>query len=363
MSKKLLINLSFLLSEPTGISTYAVNLVPYLQSLEPTLLVGKQKEDYNCYLIPDNLTPAQGTKGHLRRLLWTQFQLPKIYRKLKSSLLFSPIPEAPLFSKSRYVVMCHDLIPLRFPRQLSPLTNYFRYIVPLVLKGAEHIICNSQATAKDITNFYGISEQKITSILLAYDATNFRYLKEKGTEKVNNNPYFLYIGRHDPYKNIHRSLAAFAAIPHSQDYQFWLAGATDPRFTPQLKQQARELGIEDRVKFLNYVSYRELPIIINNAIALVFPTLWEGFGLPVLEAMACGTPVLTSNLSSLPEVTGDAALLIDPYKVEEITEAMKTIANDTQLRSRLSNLSLQQAQKFSWQKTAAATREVLTKHL
>ena len=363
MSKQIIINLSFLLSEPTGISTYAANLILYLKSLEPILLAANHIDDFNCYLIPNNLTPAQGTKGHLSRLLWTQFKLPKIYRELKSDLLFSPIPEAPLFSKSRYVVMCHDLIPLRFPRQFSPLTNYFRYVVPLILKGAEHIICNSQATAKDITKFYGIPEQKITPILLAYDAENFRYLQESRENKLNNHPYFLYIGRHDPYKNLHRSLTAFATIPNKQDYQFWIAGATDPRFTPKLQQQARELGIADRVKFLSYVPYEELPIIINGAIALVFPTLWEGFGLPVLEAMACGTPVITSNLSSLPEITGDAGILINPYQVEEITQAMTTIANDTELRSRLSNLSLQQAEKFSWQKTAQATEEVLIRYL
>lgn len=362
MSPKLLINLSFLLSKPTGISTYAANLIPYLKSLEPTLLTAKQQENLNCHLIPDNLTPSQGTKGHLNRLLWTQFQLPKIYRQLKSSLLFSPIPEAPLYRKCRYIVMCHDLIPLRFPRQLSPLTNYFRYFVPFVLKGAEHIICNSQATAKDITRYYDISDKKITPILLAYDDKNFNCIKKNRDIQVNSNPYFLYIGRHDPYKNIQRSLAAFAAIPN-QDYQFWIVGSPDPRFTPKLKQQVQELGIENRVKFLNYVSYKELPIIINNAIALVFPTLWEGFGLPVLEAMACGTPVITSNLSSLPEITGDAAILINPYKVEEINNAMNMIANDTELRSRLSILSLQQAQKFSWQKTAEATKEVLIRYL
>ncbi|MFM6687116.1 MAG: glycosyltransferase, partial [Dolichospermum sp.] len=93
-----------------------------------------------------------------------------------------------------------------------------------------------------------------------------------------------------------------------------------------------ELGINHLVKFLNYVPYDELPIIINQAIALVFPTLWEGFGLPVLEAMACGTPVITSNISSLPEVAGDAAILINPYYIEEITAAMKMIINDSEIR-------------------------------
>ena len=362
MSNQLLINLSFLLSKPTGISTYAANLIPYLNSLEPTLLTANPLEDFNCYFIPPDLTPAQGTKGHIKRLLWTQFQLPKMYRQLNSSLLFSPIPEAPLHSKCRYVVMCHDLIPLRFPRQLSPLTNYFRYVVPWVLQGAEHIICNSQATAKDITKYYGITEQKITPILLAYDRQNFRYLEETRQNFLNNNPYFLYIGRQDPYKNLHRSLAAFAAIP-SKDYQFWLAGAADPRFTPKLQEHSQELGIADRVKFLNYVPYEELPILLNNADALVFPTLWEGFGLPVLEAMACGTPVITSNLASLPEITGDAAILVNPYEVAEITDAMNKIANDPSWRSRLSKLSLQQAQKFSWQQTAQATQAVLIRYL
>lgn len=363
MSNSVIINLSFLLAQPTGISTYAANLIPYLRPLDPILLTAKQIKDFNCYTIPNNLTPADGSIGHFRRLVWTQFFLPKIYQKLQASLLFSPVTEAPIYSRCRYVVMCHDLIPLRFPKATSPLTNYFRLIVPQVLKQAEHIICNSQATAKDVTDFYGISSQKITPILLGYDVNNFSQLSpDQLTKKTQNLPYFLYLGRHDPYKNLHRLIEAFAKLPQSKDYQLWLAGSTDPRYTPQLKQQAKELGINKQIKFLNYVSYQELPIIIKGAIALVFPTLWEGFGLPALEAMACGTPVITSNLASLPEITGDAAILINPYQVQEITAAMSEIATNHQLRSRLSDLSLIQASKFSWQKTADATRQVLAKY-
>jgi glycosyltransferase involved in cell wall biosynthesis len=117
------------------------------------------------------------------------------------------------------------------------------------------------------------------------------------------------------------------------------------------------------VKFLDYVSYEELPLIIGKAIALVFPTLWEGFGLPVLEAMACSTPVITSNLASLPEITGDAAILIDPYNSAEIAAAMETIATDATLRSRLSVLGCQQARKFSWAKTGEKTREILKQYV
>ncbi|GAX37971.1 glycosyltransferase family 4 protein [Nodularia sp. NIES-3585] len=356
----MLVNLSFLSTKPTGISTYALNLLPNLKFSQLTLLTSENIPNYDCYPIPYNLTPDQGIKGHLRRLLWTQFQLPQIYKNLKSRLLFSPLPEAPLNSNCRFVVMSHDLIPLRFPKRFSPLTPYHRYYIPQVLKQAQHIICNSQATAQDIIDFYQIPASKITSIPLAYNRQHFRPLKEK---LVENRRYFLYIGRHDPYKNLNRLIAAFAALPNRGEYELWLAGPIDARYTPTLETQVAELGITEQVKFLNYVSYSELPKIINGAIALVFPSLWEGFGFPVLEAMACGTPVITSNLSSLPEVAGDAAILINPYNIGEITEAMQIIAEDMQVRSHLSTQGINRANQFSWEKTGLATVEVLSRYL
>lgn len=384
----LIINLSILLSQPTGISNYTQNLVPYLKPLNPTLLTAQNKPDFNCHQIPDNLTPAHGTKGHLRRLAWTQFQLSQIYQNLKSTLLFSPIPEAPLLTNTRYIVTVHDVIPLRFPKPTSPLFPYHRYYIPQVLANAEHIICNSQATAKDITDFLKIPAKKITPIPLAYDANHFcEVVAENGEDKrhkgdhreskipnsqfpiqnlkskISNRPYFLYLGRPDPHKNLHRLIAAFAQLLNHQDYELWLAGPTDKRYTPSLQKQIAELGITQQVQFLDYVPYGELPKIIHNAIALVFPSLWEGFGIPVLEAMACGTPVITSNISSLPEVTGDAAILINPYNTNEISDAMQQIATNQQLHSHLSSLGLKRAKEFSWEKTGKATVEVLSRYL
>ncbi|WP_017652650.1 glycosyltransferase family 4 protein [Fortiea contorta] len=357
MLRSLLVNLSILLSQPTGISNYAQNIFPYLTSLKPTLLTAKNFPEFDCYPVPSNLTPDQGTKGHFNRLIWTQFQLPQIYKQLKSKLLFSPLPEAPLYTNCRFVVMFHDLIPLRFPRRFSPLTPYHRYYTPQVLAQAQHIICNSQATAQDITDFYQIPAHKITPILLAYDRLHFRPLN------LPTRNYFLYIGRQDSYKNIQRLLSAFAALPNCKDYELWLVGPTDKRYTPTLTAQVAQLGITNQVKFLNYVPYGELPQIINGAIALVFPSLWEGFGLPVLEAMACGTPVITSNLSSLPEVAGDAAILINPYNTGEITEAMQTLATDANIRNNLSYQSITRANQFSWEKTGQATAAVLSRFL
>jgi glycosyltransferase involved in cell wall biosynthesis len=356
-NSSLLINLSFLIAEPTGLMIYGRNIFPYLQSLNPTLLTANNIDNFNCYSVPANLSADYGTQGHLRRLLWTQLNLPKISQKLQSNLLFSPIPEAPLNTNTRYIVTVHDLIPLRFPNPRSPLTYYSRYYIPQVLSQAEHILCNSVATAKDICDYFQIPEKKITPILLAHNNQHFRFLD------LPTSNYFLYIGRHDKYKNLQRLIDAFAALPSSFDGELWIAGPTAQRFTPRLQEQATHLGVSNQVKFLNYVTYEQLPIIINQAIALVFPSLWEGFGLPVLEAMACGTPVITSNISALPEVAGDAAILVNPYDTDEITEAMQTLAKDSGLRANLRTLSLKQASKFSWEKTGLATAEVLKAYM
>ena len=210
------------MTKPTGHTIYAKNLLPYLRSLAPTYLSAQPIDDAYCYPVPPNLTPEQGTIGHLRRNLWTQQQLPRIYKKLRSRLLFSPIPEAPLQTDCRSIVTVHDLIPLRFPRRRSPLTAYCRYFLPQVLSKAQHILCDSTATATDITEFFfGIPiRKKFTPILLAYDANHFRPQTSLSVSK----PYFLYIGRHDPYKNLHRLIDAFAALPGYRDYELWIAG-------------------------------------------------------------------------------------------------------------------------------------------
>lgn len=353
----LLVNLSFAPSKPTGWLTYSLNLLKHIKSLDINVLSPTEIDHINVVLSPANITTEFGIKGHFQRLMWVQFKLPSLYRQLKSQLLFSPIPEVPILSQCRSIVTIHDLIPLRFPKQFSVAQIlYCRQYLPAVIKQSEHIICNSLTTADDIVSFLGISANKITAIPLAINKDHFRLLD---LPKKN---YFLYYGRHNFYKNLNRLITAFAALPN-EDYELWLAGPIDVRYTPTLQQQIAELGISERVKFLDYVPYSELPIIISQAIALVFPSLWEGFGFPVLEAMACGTPVITSNLSSLPEVAGDAAILINPYNTAEITDAMQMVATDGELRSHLSIKGIARANKFTWEKTGKATLELLSRYL
>lgn len=358
-SDQLIVNLSFLLPEPTGLSVYANNLMPYLRSLDPTPIAAQDISNYNSYLIDLNSTPTRGTNRHLDRLLWTQFQLPKIYDRLGASLLFSPIPEAPIFAGCRYIITVHDLIPLRFPRLSSPLHHYFRWHLPQVLSQSTHIICNSTATATELIDRFHIPTTKITPIPLACDTNNFHVNDEDRADI----PYFLYVGRHDPHKNVARIITAFSQLSNRECYQLWLVGSGDTRYTPLLRTQVAELGLTEQVRFKEYIPYQSLSKIIRQANALVFPSLWEGFGLPVLEAMACGTPVITSNLSALIELARDAAILVDPYDINQIADAMRMVAEDSQLRSQLRQAGLARAKLFSWEKTGKETAAVLKRYL
>lgn len=359
----LLINLSMLMQRPTGISTYALNVVPHLAALNPTLLTAHPQKfpTFNHQAIPDNLTPEQGSKGHARRLWWNQTELPRHYQEHQASLIFSPVPEMPLWRGCRTVVMVHDFIPLRFPRWRSPLTNYFRFVVPQVLNQAVHIICNSQSTADDVMRFCNVPASKITPIPLAYDAEHFKPLD------LPRQNYFLYIGRHDPYKGIEQAIDAFARLPkailNAHDCEFWITGKPDPRFTNKLQARAVELGVSKRIKFLGYVPYQALPRLLNQALAFIFPSQWEGFGLPIAEAMACGTPVITTRAGAIEEVAGDAALYVEKGQPDKLTEAIISILEDSHLQHQLANKGMIQASQLSWEQTGRQTLAQLHRNM
>lgn len=352
----LLINLSFVPTKPTGLGVYALNLIQHLPRENSCLLSDRDRAGYRRLSSPQGATTESGKVGHAKRLWWMQTQVPKHYRRLKASLLFSPIPEAPLWSPCQTVVTVHDLIPLHFPQSGSPLTLYFRYYLPQVIRQARHVICDSESTLRDIHHFFGPPPGQTTVIPLAYDNGHYRFLD------LPRQPYFLYVGSHYTYKNLGRLIEAFRQVP-LPDFKLFVAGVADPRYTPALEAQVDALGLGNRVKFLAYVPYDDLPRLINQATALVFPSLWEGFGLPVLEAMACGTPVITSNVSSLPEVAGQAAVLIDPYSVGELAEAMTAVARDRSLWLTLHRAGLAQAKRFSWEQTGHQTSNILQRYL
>ena len=352
----LLVNLAHCLKQPTGITSYTLTLLPYLNRLPSRYLSSLSlpgEAEERRIPIADGMSAEFGLKGHLKRLWWTQIGLPRVARQKRASLMFCPLPEGPRGQKAPFVMTLHDLIPLRFSRPWSPTHLYYRYYLPGLLEEAQHIICNSRTTADDVMNVFGCPGQKLTVIPLAYDESQFRWLDlpEKN--------YFLCVGRSAPHKNWARILSAFAKLPHHDQYELWLVGPTDARFTPPLIHQAQELGISEQLRILDFLEPEALVKVINQAVALVFPSLREGFGLPILEAMACGTPVITSCRPPMTEVAGDAALWVDPVRVESITQAMERLVTDQALRHHLRAAGFANLHKFSQQKMGEATVEVL----
>ncbi len=355
--KKVLFDFSIATENNTGLGNYTQKILDCFNVVDEVEIVAIDLHTEKGL----KANKTQNKYSHLTRIAWKQFDVPRKYATLNASLLFSPVPELPLWTNCRGIVTVHDLIPLRFPNWKSLLYLYNKFYVPEVSRQAEHVICDSEATARDIVKFCGVPAKKISPILLGYDQEHFQPTPVlKGSASP---PYFLYVGRHDPHKNIARIIKAFKNGKFGDETELWLVGSEHPRHTPALRQKITELGLSSRVKFLDYVPYEDLPRIISEAIALVFPSLWEGFGLPILEAMGCGTPVITSNLASMPEVAGDAAILVDPYNTAEITDAMEQVAADSQLRAELSELGLARAKLFSWEKTGRETVEVLKRFL
>ncbi len=344
-------NGSYLGKKPTGIGVVARDLAQALDPLLVPLLDPLGGSRKGSIKIPGDLTPDFGRKGHIRRLIWTQNKLPKILNKTEADLLLSPLPEAPIFRGVRSVVLAHDLIPLRYPR-LSPLLAYHLFYIPMVLHRAEKILCNSYATAREIHARLGISQTKLVTIPLGFNRESLSPLD------CQREPFFLVLGRHDPHKNLIRLLKAFSIL-RNKEIKIYFVGPFDRRYTPYLRGLACELGISQRCIWMNWVSEKRKLHLLNTCQALLIPSLWEGFGLPALEAMACDTPVLASNAGALPEVVADGGILIDPKNIADIANGMSEIINDSFLRNKIIENGRKRLNFYSWERSARLIEEIL----
>ncbi|MCP9841347.1 glycosyltransferase family 4 protein [Synechococcus sp. J7-Johnson] len=346
-----LFNGSYLGQRPTGIGVVARELAAALDPVLVPLLDPCGGDRPGSLKIPANLSPEHGRAGHLRRLLWTQRELPKLLRRSGAPLLLSPLPEAPLGRGVRSVVLAHDLLPLRYP-QLTPLLAYHLAYVPLVLHRAVRVLCNSEATAREVHQRLGVPARRLVPIRLGFSPGLLRPL---GLERQ---PFFLVLGRHDPHKNLERVLRAFADL-QDRDHRLALVGPQDPRYTPRLRRLASELGIAGRCDWRDWVSDQERLDLLNRCRGLVMASLWEGFGLPALEGMACGAPVIAAEAGALPEVVGEAALRVDPRSVGAIGSAMAALIQQPALAAQLGEAGLLQATRFRWADTGRAVEELL----
>ncbi len=270
----------------------------------------------------------------------------------------------PPLKNARSVFTLHDLIFQFFPEFHLPLNRWFlRNAMPHFLRRADAIIAVSDCTKRDAMRFYGIPPDKITVI---YEGVNPALrpvadptlIAAARARYARNQPFLLFLGTIEPRKNIPALVEALRTLRARGLPQRLLVAGRKGWLYEGVFQRIRELGMESEVDFLDYVPDADLPALFAACDAFVFPSLYEGFGLPPLEAMACGAPVVCSNTSSLPEVVGDAALTVDPRQVGEMAAAIERVVCDAQARDELRAKGLAQAAKFSWERAARETMQV-----
>ena len=339
----LLLNYKPVLCQPTGIGVYANAVLPAFNQFEHILIPGGG---------------SGGGKDRLKRLAWSQFQLPRLAKKKKADLIFTPAPEGYLGDQVvPQVVMVHDLRPLSHP-ECSTQSLYFRNWVPLLLKQCLHIVTNSTFTAAEICLATGLPEDKISVTPLGYDSEHFCLTDQH--RRLHHRDYLLHIGQAYPHKNLERLISTFKEISRRfPDIDLLLVGKPHPFETPRLHRLASDLGLSERVIFKSYVPYEDLPTWYRGALAFVYPSLWEGFGLPIVEAMACGCPVITSYGTATEEVSGNAARLIDPFSQTSLLDAIVSLLASHSSRTRLISLGLSNVSRYSWHKTCQGTAKLL----
>lgn len=350
---KIAIN-AMLLSAPSfGIRTYISNLIKHL----------KQIDTQNTYEI---FSGSSSFSNPAVRIMWEQLIQPFLINKGGFDVFHSPdhvLPFLPI--KAKKIVTVHDLSFYMHPETFPAMKRtYKKLITPGSLRRADRIIADSASTKKDIIDIFAISPDKISVVHIGvggefskiHDSNILSRLKE---ERKLKNPFILFVGTLEKRKNIEGLIDAYilAVREHKIAHDLVVVGRKGWLYEGIFKKVQRE-GFAGKIKFIFDARQEELPVLYNLADLFVYPSIYEGFGLPVLEAMACGTPVITSNVSSLPEVAGDAAMLIDPYDTQGLALSIAKVLHDETLKKTLSQKGLERAKQFGWDKCARETLEV-----
>ncbi|MEM4733467.1 MAG: glycosyltransferase family 1 protein [Candidatus Bathyarchaeia archaeon] len=299
--------------------------------------------------------------SRLQRILWEQFRLPALVRWNQIDLLHSPHYTAPLALDCKLVVTFHDMTFFIYPQMHKTYKNiFFRTMMQLSSRRADMIIAVSESTRQDILRILKLAPSRVTVVPLGV-SPNYRPILQTQMIDIIRNKYrlpqriILYVGVLEPRKNLSTLVRAFkrlvnCGLPHS----LVIVGQKGWMYEELFRSVAR-LELQERVIFTGYVPEEELPMFYNAADVFVYPSVYEGFGLPVLEAMACGIPVVTSNVSSMPEIVGDTGILVNPFDEQALANAIERVVTDPVLSSELKHKSLVRASRFTWEQTALNT--------
>jgi glycosyltransferase involved in cell wall biosynthesis len=372
------VNAQFFQHPATGSGQYLSHLLDAFSEIDQHndyVLLGSQPiaqvpvttYPYRVYPVP----ALAARNENIEKVVWEQFTGPAAARKERVDLLHIPYFAPPLLPRTPTVVTIHDVIPLRLPAyQTSAQVKAYMKLSALAARRANMVITISQHAKQDIIETLKIPPERIQVI---YQAAGDEYQPMKDPERLaqmraryglkEDERYVFYLGGLDLRKNVPQLVRAFARLYArlgEPNLKLFISGNPDSKkgpLFPDPRPVAEELGIAQHVIY-RFVEDEDKPAVYSAASVFAFPSLYEGFGLDPLEAMSCGTPVVCSNRTSLPEVVGDAALSIDPEDTEAFADALYNVLSKPELSNELSARSLQQAKKFSWRKTARATLNV-----
>lgn len=352
---KIAIDVQTTLGQRSGFGFYVKNLVQNLEKID----------SQNQYQLIKPETEKDFSMP--QRFLWDQFRFPKIAQINNVDILHQPCFSVPIFYHGKKIVTVHDIIPLKFPKNL-PLASRLFYSkwMTYSYRYADMIIADSECTKRDIIKHLKISPEKIRVIYLAV-SDDFKPESSKARiQNIKNKyhtgeKYFIHVGTIEPRKNLPFLVRAFSEAVRAGVPENLVIVGKYGWYYDRLLTSIKDLQLKDRVIFTGYAPDEDIPALYSGATALTFPSLYEGFGFPPLEAMACGTPVISSNTSSLPEVVVDAGILIAPEDKETWAKKMIEISTEKKLAQKLRIKGLKRAKKFSWEKTARETIEVYKK--
>jgi len=357
-------DVGFIFQEKTGIGHAAQQLVEGLERIAPG----------HHYIVLDNAPIANGfslgrfRKGALRKVLYTTWQntyLPLWLQRQGIHLVHAPNFIPPLVKACATVITVHDVAFLCYPEAYDPsYLHFLRTMLPRALRAADHIITVSENTRRDLLRHYGVSPSKVGVVYNGVGEIFLRRfdhetLEAKRREYGLPEKFILSVGTIEPRKNFGLLVEAFACLKlrEKMDHQLVLVGKKD-RDYPAVAAIIAKYGLQSEVHLPGWVPVEDLAAIYQLADLLAYPSLYEGFGLPLLEAMASGLPVIASNVSAIPEVVGDAALLVSPTDPEELTNAMRAALREKSLREELAEKGLKRARKFSWDRAAENTLRI-----
>ncbi|MCX7954751.1 MAG: glycosyltransferase family 4 protein [Bacteroidales bacterium] len=352
-----------------GIGAFIHNLFKYVTKKNPEhtfyFLFDRKYDEkfiYSKNVIPLKYAPP--TRHPLLNIYWFEFVVPLVAKKYKIDLFFSPDNLMSLNLKIPTVLVIHDINYKKMPENLPLITrHYYNFFVPKYLKKAKHIITVSEFTKKEIIESYKVPAEKISVI---YNAPNIienyipdNIIDETRKKYTYGKPYFLYIGSLHPRKNIGRMLIAFDEFIERTKKDFYFIIIGRHLWRSYRIEEYNKIKNKERIIFTGYLPNEEARNILVSAYCLVLVSLYEGFGIPIIEAMQAGVPVICSNVTALPEIAGDAALFVNPLSIEEITSSMIKITDDKNLYNFLKQKGIERSHNFSWEKSSENLMKII----